>query len=138
MAQTSTIEHKGIITEINESSIIVELTVLSACATCHSKSLCSLDSSQKHVEVKNEGFKYEIGEVVKVNMQESLGKKALFLGYILPFIVVLFSLILFTNLGLSEGIAGLLSLAGLIPYYATIYFLKDKIKKKFNFKIEKI
>ncbi|MCK9255183.1 MAG: SoxR reducing system RseC family protein [Bacteroidales bacterium] len=138
MKQTSTIEHKGTITDITQGKIIVELNVLSACANCHSKSLCSLDSAQKIIEVFDNGFSYKIGETVNVIMRQSLGKKALFLGYILPFFIILIALIICTNLDLSEGLAGLISLATLIPYYASLYLFKNKLKKEFNFSIEKI
>lgn len=138
MKQTSTIEHKGTITDITQGKIIVELNVLSACANCHSKLLCSLDSAQKIIEVFDNGFSYKIGETVNVIMRQSLGKKALFLGYILPFFIILIALIICTNLDLSEGLAGLISLATLIPYYASLYLFKNKLKKEFNFSIEKI
>lgn len=138
MGKNSIVEHKGIVTEISNNTILVELTVMSACSSCHAKSLCSLDSTQKTIQITNPAETYNIGEMVNVVMRQSLGHKALFLGYIMPFFVLLFSVIAFSVTGLKEGLAGLLSIGMLIPYYLMLYFFKDKIKKEFKFNIEKI
>ncbi|HOE38610.1 MAG TPA: SoxR reducing system RseC family protein [Bacteroidales bacterium] len=138
MNQKSTIEHDGTVIDINDGKITVELTVLSACATCHSRSLCSFDSSQKTIEIFDNNFTYNIGETVKVIMRQSLGGKALFLAYILPFFVVLITLIICTISGLSEALSGIISILTLIPYYIALYLFKNKLKKEFSFSIKKI
>jgi sigma-E factor negative regulatory protein RseC len=138
MGKNSVIEHRGIITRISDSSIFVELTVMSACSGCHAKAMCSFDSEQKTIEISNPHSNYEIGESVNVVMRQSLGKAALFLGYIIPFFVLLISLIVFTSAGVREGIAGLLSIGMLAPYYLGLFLFKNKIKREFNFNIEKI
>lgn len=133
------IEHIGVVSEINDSAIFVELTVQSACSSCHAKGLCGVDSKQKIVEVTNtdKSF-YKIGETVNVKLRESLGIKAIFLSYILPFLVLVISLITFIQINISEGLSAILALALLSLYYFILYFFKDKIKKEFEFKIEKI
>lgn len=139
MNTKSTIEHDGTVIDINDGKITVELTVLSACATCHSRSLCSFDSSQKTIEIfDNNNISYKIGETVKVIMCQSLGGKALFLAYILPFFVILIALIICTIIGLSEALAGIISILTLIPYYTLLYLFKNKLKKEFSFSIKKI
>lgn len=138
MGKNSIVEHKGIVTEISNNSVLVDLTVMSACSACHAKSLCSLDSTQKTIQITNPAETYKIGEMVNVVMRQSLGHKALFLGYIMPFFVLLISLIIFSVAGIKEGIAGILSIGMLLPYYLLLYFFKDKIKKEFKFNIEKI
>lgn len=138
MNTKSTIEHDGTVIDINDGKITVELTVLSACATCHSRSLCSFDSSQKTIEIFDNNFTYNIGETVKVIMRQSLGGKALFLAYILPFFVVLITLIICTISGLSEALSGIISILTLIPYYIALYLFKNKLKKEFSFSIKKI
>jgi len=71
-------------------------------------------------------------------MQQSLGFKALFLGYILPLIVLVVSLFVFNALGFSESVSGLLSLAVLVPYYLMLYLFRKSIEKQFHFDIEKL
>jgi len=68
-------------------------------------------------------------------MKQSLGNFAVFLGYILPFLVLLATLIISISAGLSEGIAGLLSLGILVPYFFVLYQLRSKLSKKFSFQL---
>jgi sigma-E factor negative regulatory protein RseC len=139
MSKNSSIEHKGIITKISENSVYVELTVMSACASCHAKSICGIDSTHKVIEISDTQKVWELGENVNVVMRESLGTKALMLGYIIPFFVLIISLLFFILVvKFNEGLAGVLSLGMLVPYYFALYLVKDKIKRKFNFNIEKI
>ncbi|MDD4148889.1 MAG: SoxR reducing system RseC family protein [Bacteroidales bacterium] len=138
MSKNSTIEHKGVVAEIKSGAILVDLIVQSACAACHAKSVCGIDSSLKTIEVKTDKKLFSIGENVKVIMQSSLGMKALFLGYVLPFIIVVTTLLVLTSLNVSEGLSGLISILILAPYYLILYFFRDKIKREFNFDIEKI
>jgi len=69
-------------------------------------------------------------------MQKSLGTRAVMLGYFLPFLLVLLTLIVTLNIFKSQGLAGLISLGVLVPYYMLLYFNKDRLKKTFTFKIE--
>lgn len=138
MNKNSTIEHRGVVAEIKSDAIFVDLVVQSACAACHAKSVCGIDSALKTIEVRTDKKTFDIGEKVKVVMRESLGMKALFLGYLLPFIVVVTTLLVLLTLNVSEGLSGLISILILAPYYLILYYFKDKIKREFNFDIEKI
>ncbi len=132
------IEHLGRIDAVTPNDIRVVITSQSACASCHAKGACSAsDVSEKIVVVSKTGHNFLVGETVKVLLKQSLGFKALFLAYILPFIVVITALFSLSSF-VSEGIAGILALLSLIPYYAILYFFKNKISKQFNFDIEKI
>lgn len=70
--------------------------------------------------------------------RESEGVKALFYGYLLPFILVLFALILSFETTGNEALAGLSALGILIPYYIILYFFRHSLKRAFNFELEKI
>jgi len=59
-------------------------------------------------------------------------------GYVLPFIVVLLTLIVAQEITGNELTAGLISLAILIPYYAALYLLRHHLKKIFKFEVEEI
>jgi len=71
-----------------------------------------------------------------VKMDESLGWKAVVLGYVLPFIVLIVSIIIFLSLMKNEGFAALLSIFMLIPYYTGLYLLRNKLSKEFRFRIQ--
>ncbi len=138
MSHNNRIEHTGVISEINDGIIKVDINVQSACASCHASGICGVDSSNRIIEVTANQSRYNIGDQVKVVLKQKLGYVALLLGYVIPFFVVVFTLVICLKLGVSEGISGLFSVLILIPYYITVYLFRNKIKKEFNFEIEKI
>ncbi|MCF6242721.1 MAG: SoxR reducing system RseC family protein [Bacteroidales bacterium] len=139
MDKTKIIEHKGIVKKIDNDHILVSIITNTSCASCEVKGTCSASElEEKEIEVRSFTEKYHVGEQVLVYFKESLGFKALFLGYILPFLVLMIVLISTTTLGYTEAIAGLLALASLIPYYLIIYLMNKKIRKVFSFSIRKI
>ena len=134
----STIKHKGTVIDINNNTIFVELISQSACSACHAKSLCSIDSQKKIIEIENNNINlFAVGENVNVILKESLGLKAVCLAYFLPFITFVLTLVLCLNMGISEGLSAILSLLILVPYYTILYFFQNKLKKEFYFEIEK-
>ncbi len=95
------------------------------------------EMQEKIVEVDNNyPPKFKGGDQVNLIMQKSMGGKAVFLAYVLPFLLVLVSLIVLTSVLKSEGMAGLISLVVVIPYYIFLYLQRDKLKKTFHFRIE--
>ncbi len=140
MGSSGTIEHLGIISEVNDKLVRVSVLPESACGSCRVRSSCSIgETGERVIEVlRRNGDSYSEGEEIRVILEQSLGLKALVIGYILPFLVVMFMLILLTSLGLSEGFAGLAALLSLIPYYAGLSFFSDKLKKEFSFRLQKL
>ncbi len=139
MVSSNEIVHKGIIDSIDEGIVKVSIMAISACASCKAKGMCSTSEMQeKIIEIHNNNrTTYSIGEHVEVILHQGLGFKALFLGYIMPFIVLFLTLIITLSVSKSEGLAGLLSILILIPYYIILYRLKDKFKKTFSFTLRK-
>ena len=71
-----------------------------------------------------------------VQMKKSMGYKALLLGYIIPFVVFMFVLILLAAFSVPEIYAGAGALAVLIPYYLILWFFRKRIDNKFTFTIK--
>jgi sigma-E factor negative regulatory protein RseC len=71
-----------------------------------------------------------------VVMERSTGYLALFLGYILPLIIVIITLIIMAAFNYRELIAGLISIASLLPYYFFLYLFREKINNKFIFSLK--
>ena len=139
MSNSKSIEHKGRIDSIDGNKINVSFLALSGCASCHAKGVCSAaDMQEKSVEVFDYTNQYTTGQEVNVTLKQSLGFRALFLGYVLPFILVLFTLIILTIITNNEAISGIGALIVLVPYYLVLFLLKSKIRKKFTFAINKI
>jgi sigma-E factor negative regulatory protein RseC len=138
VSDKNSIEHKGFIERINGNSIYVKILSQSACQSCHAKGACSVSEMQeKEVEVQNYKGDFKIGETVNLVMSQSQGYSALLIAYIIPFILVFLTLLIFTLSGISELKAGLLSLAVLPPYYLIIYLFRNNIRKKFIFSVRK-
>jgi len=139
MSNSKSVEHKGRIDSIEGNKICVNFIAMSACASCHAKGVCSTsDMKEKSVEVFDFTNQFQVGEEVNVILKQSLGFRALFLGYVLPFFLVLIILIVLTITTNNEAVSGVGALTVLIPYYLLLYILKDKIRKKFIFTINKI
>ena len=132
------VKHQGVISEIEQNNIRVSIIAQSACASCHAKGVCSAaDMQEKFIDVKNNGnIDQKVGDFVTITMRRRLGNRAVFFGYFLPFVLLMLTLVSALSYFDDEGIAGLTSLAILIPYYFVLYMLKDKFKEGFEFHIE--
>ncbi len=140
MSSSDIIEHTGIVTHVNDKSVKVSVISKSACGHCHARSSCSLGSTdKKEIEVTNvKSESFVTGEEIKVVLEQSLGLKALTLGYLLPFIILLSVLIITISIGVNEGISGLLALVSLIPYYICLSRFRESLKKEFAFRLKKM
>ena len=132
------ITHSGLIQQITEEKIIVSIVSMASCASCQVKGACSAsDVEEKIVEVKKqEGKEYQVGEIVTIVINQSVGAWAVLFGYIFPLVVVVVALIIFTNLMESQGIAGLLAIGLLIPYYFGLYLSRKVMTDSFEFRLQ--
>ncbi len=133
------ISHDGVIASLSEDRVTVKITSYAACTSCHAKGACNMAGSENekllHIPVSDPDFR--IGEKVRVILAQSLGFRALFLGYVLPFLLVLTVLLAMTAAGSHELVAGLASLAVLVPYYAGLKLMRGKVDRQFSFFVQK-
>ncbi|MCK9206193.1 MAG: SoxR reducing system RseC family protein [Salinivirgaceae bacterium] len=133
----TTVSHTGIAESVNGEKVKVRITSVSACASCHAQGACSAaDQQDKIIDAINKGRTIQPGDWVTVLAKESAGMRAVLLGYLLPFVFVLATLIVCHIMGLSEGISGLFALAVLVPYYFVLYLTRNRIQKSFLFEIQ--
>jgi sigma-E factor negative regulatory protein RseC len=137
MNKDDQISHTGIIRTISKDTINVAIISESACASCHAKGFCTAsDMKEKTIEVRNtDHAEHKVGECVNLVMQRSMGLKAVFYGYFLPFIVLMATLLGTMNITNNEGLSGLFALLVLAPYYFALYLLREKLKSKFEFSL---
>ena len=136
----NTIKHLGIVENIQGSHLSVRIVQTSACAACSAKGHCSsADSKDKIIDViDTAASSYRVGEKVMVIGETSMGMMAVVLAFIIPFILLIFSLFLFMALMENELYSALLSLAVLIPYYFVLWLNKTRMKQHFSFTIKPI
>ncbi len=131
------IEHAGIVSKTTNGNVEISLEGNFHCDSCNAKSACGTsESSAKIVELHNDERSFELNESVRVIMQKSMGLKAVFWGYIFPFLLM-FSVLMIASAFLEEWMAGLLSLFVLLPYYLLLYFNKKLLKKAFTISVYK-
>jgi sigma-E factor negative regulatory protein RseC len=130
----NTIEHQGVIISIDDKVAHVKIEQTSACASCHVKSVCGAsEKSEKIIDANLMDASLKIGDQVTVIGQKSLGIQAILLAYVLPFVlivVILFFANIFTT---NELVIGTCALASLIPYFAVLRLMRNKIQAKFQF-----
>ena len=131
---TASIEHQGVITELDNTTVKVSLLNVASCSSCHAKAMCNVSEvDDKVIEVYHYGQEYKIGEKVKLSYNKSMGFKALFIGYLMPFLTILATLIISLAITGNEPLSGLLALGVLVPYYSILALFKNNLKKTFSF-----
>jgi positive regulator of sigma E activity len=131
-----TINHEGVVQKINENSAFVSISTSSACSGCHAAGSCSLSGKEEKIIEVSGIYNVRPGDAVTILMKQSMGFTALTLGYLLPLILVISILMILIWLKIPELIAGLTSLAILIPYYIILFFFRRRINEKFTFTLK--
>ena len=141
MNRIDRVEHDGVVAEISESSISVEIVSKSACASCHAKSVCAVgDSVVKIIEVPltigTMAADCKVGDRVKVILDSSLGVNAVWIAYVAPLALLLASILVFSSIGMRDLYTGLLSVGVVALYYVILSFFRNRLSRIFTFSIE--
>ena len=133
------ISHEAIVESRGKSRISLIITGNPACTSCHAKSSCSISGDkEKRLSIPHRGSIVETGDKVRVTLSQSLGFRALFLGYVLPFLLILAILLIMSLITDNELLTGLASLGVLLPYFIFLRFFRDRIDRKFIYQLSKI
>ncbi len=130
------IEHSGVVREINGTDVKVEIIQMSACSSCHANGACSAaDKDEKIIDAVNENLSLKVGDPVIITGENSTGLLAVLIAFVIPFILILLSLIITGKFTQNEITSGLISLSILVPYFIIVSMFNKKLKKKFTFYI---
>jgi len=134
------VQHTGKVISVNEDSVDVVVEAPDACIGCKAKDICITgEGKEKQISVYTpSAYDYAVGEEVEVSMEQVMGMKAVFIAYMLPFLLVFFSLLIMIQTGLGELLSGSVALAMLALYYVGLYIFRNKIEREIVFKIGKI
>ncbi len=132
------IEHQGVITNIADHKVSVMILQQSACSSCHAKGACmAADSKEKLVDIADYTGKYKVNDLVTVVGQKSMGYKAVLWAFVVPIIILVSILVISISAwNFGEIEAALVSIASLVPYYAVLFLLRDKMANSFKFTIK--
>lgn len=128
----------GVVKNLTEK--VVEVIVLSesACGSCHAKGSCSAaEKQEKSFLVDRPSWPIDIGDHVEIRMESSLGYLAITIAYLLPVVLLVGGLFLFSGLGLDDGLSALLSLGIAAVYFAIVWLFRKQLQRKFTLSIKR-
>jgi sigma-E factor negative regulatory protein RseC len=134
---SDSVQHIGKVEKVNPDCVTVKIVSESACSGCHAKGRCSLTDSEEKTVFVTGNYDVTPGDTVTVLMKQSMGYNALLIGYVIPFMILLSSLVILVAMAVSEAYAGLFSIGILVIYYMIIYIFRNRIDKKFTFTLKK-
>ena len=132
------IEHRGVITSIADHKVSVMILQQSACSSCHAKGACmAADSKEKMVDITDHTGKYKVNDLVTVVGQKSIGYRAVLWAFVIPIIILVSILVVSISVwNLGEIKAALAAIISLVPYYAMLYLLRNRMANSFVFTIK--
>ena len=132
------ISHSGVIEQILDGCVKVRIVQTSACAACKVAAHCNAAESKiKIVDVFcSDNSTYQVGQDVVVWASKDVANKALLLGFGIPFLLLIFVLLIALRFTSEEGIAALTALGSLVPYYFLLWLLRKKIQRQIAFHID--
>lgn len=132
------IEHRGIVEQVMSHAITVSIMQETACSACAAAQLCrSSEKKEKRMEVAcDDASSYKVGQEVVIVGDIGLGMRATLWAYAVPLVLLMAVLIIVGSQTGREGIAALAALLSLLLYYMVLYMFRDKLQRRFTFKIK--
>jgi len=133
------IKHIGVVSQIIDSDVIVDIQRTSACATCESKAACTtFDSRTQQISCRNDGYNLKIGDSVSVVSERRQSFYAVVVAFAIPLLLFILAIIVCSEIfNVSEGLSAIVAFAAIALYYIVLHLFDNKIKTKINFRIEK-
>ncbi|MDR2885702.1 MAG: SoxR reducing system RseC family protein [Rikenellaceae bacterium] len=133
------VEHTVTIEHIDGEAVDVVMHVEGACQSCKAQKLCGMDEGgEKRVTIHTDlAGEFAVGEQVVVSITREMSVKAVAVAYIYPFILMLVTLLVLLESGVTELVAGLASLGVLAAYFFVVWLLRGRIEKQMVFKLRK-
>jgi sigma-E factor negative regulatory protein RseC len=132
------IKHSGVIERIEGDSVQVRIVQTSACAACKVAGHCNAsESKEKIVDVLHTDVsRFHVGDAVLVVASTQVAYHALLMGFGIPLLILVGILVALLQITGNEATAALSALAALVPYYAVLYMMRNRIRDKLAFSIE--
>lgn len=130
---------EGIVRKVQDDRLWVEVVVSSACGGCAAKSLCNISEKKNElVEAVNvTGEEFSIGETVQIQMMQKLANKAVVLGYLLPFVILVAGLFVCYALTQIEWLSVLVAFGLTAIYYLILKMFDKRLAREFVLHVTK-
>lgn len=134
------IYHDGIVESSHNGCVKVLITQTAACASCKIAKHCNAsEAKEKIIDVYvNNADDFAPGDHVTVSMSAGNSYHAVMLAFGVPLIVMVAVILLVYLWTKDEGLAAVVGVASLLPYYLVLYLIRDKLSRKYAFVIKKI
>lgn len=122
------ISKEGEIIALTDKIVKVRYLCASACRNCPAQNLCpSHENQNKEIKIMRDKDKiYQIGDKVKINLQERSGWLAIIVAYIIPLVIILGFISYATTERWSELTTATIGLL-IVPVY---YILLNRMSKR--------
>ncbi len=132
--------HPGVVDRIDGRTVFVSIESQGACGNCRARSYCGMvESTGKVIEVvSDQASGFTVGQKVELVLERSLGYKALLMGYMVPFLILMVSLFAMYYLTGNDGLSALVAVLLMAPYYMLLYHFRDTLRETFRFQIRAI
>ena len=120
---TTKIRQCGVIESLNGTHARIQIMRSSACQTCEASNGCKVHSSKTmYVDVEDKRLaKYNKGDRVHVEMTAKSGRNAVIIGFGLPLLLFVASLLAIHYAGAKDETAAFCAIGVLVVYYLIIY-----------------
>ena len=111
------IEHRGIIDKIENNRIQVLINQQTACSECQENGVCiPFDNGKIIIEIENSDSIFNQDDKVIVSGQKSIGYQSVVLAFVIPFILIIITLLILKSIRVPEIISGIISIVVILPY----------------------
>ena len=130
---------EGIVRKTEDGKVWVEIVVSSACGGCVAKNMCNISEKKNEIieAVNIMGEEFSVGEQVQIQMQESQAHRAVVLGYLLPFIVLIVGLFGCYALTHIEWLSALVAFGLTAIYYLILKMFDKCLARQFTLYVSK-
>lgn len=136
MKSENQITHEGVILSSGPDSVTVMISQNVSCAGCQASGVCNLNDRINKILKIDGNYNLKPGSKVIVSVNLSHGYLAVFLGYVMPFVILIASLLVTISISLGELAAGLISLGITAFYYILLFLFRKHVSKKFSFSLK--
>ena len=133
------IKHAGVVDGVEGECVRVRILQSSACSACKVAAHCNAsETKEKIIDVMDaDASHYQKGDQVMVVADTAVGFRASLYGYFLPLILMVVTLVGVLAATHSEGLAALSALGILMPYYVLLFLMRNKLRNRLSFTLER-
>jgi len=95
------------------------------------------EAKEKIIDVYTDARGLKIGEEVIVSTSSTTAGRATLIGFIIPLSILIGVLFVMKVLGYSDEASALWAIGALIPYYISIWLLRERIAEGISFQLER-